>query len=502
MLATHGAAALPTMRSSIDMTLHAPSARTAAGLACAALALLMTAGCSTPSVPGPSLSGPAASTAEAAPTRSECPSIDSAGKPLKMDLPAGTTCHTGTNSQGSNYLIAVPPNWNGRLVLHSHGGPDLTVNADRAGEVLQRWSIMVRMGYALAGMAFRPGVAVTRAAEDTERLRGIFTRHIGKPQMTILHGQSWGAGVAAKAAELYTKDTVGERPYDAVLLSAGVLGGGTRSYDFRTDLRAVYQYLCGNHPRPQETPYALNLGFQAGQPAPSNANLSARVNECLGLNLPREKRTPEQARKVATIVEVIRISESNIVGHLNWATRHFQDISQRHGGSPFGNMGVVYTGLKDAGEMAALNAGVPRLQADPEAFRRFAQDADFSGRIPVPVLTVKWVGDPIAFVELDAHFRTIVDRAGIGDRVVQTYTRAAESHSYISDAVFVTLMQALTNWVETGRKPTPQGIADACAPVAQAWPAGVTCSFDAAYTPPPLGSRVPDRVRPGQPASK
>ena len=47
-------------------------------------------------------------------------------------------------------------------------------------------------------------------------------------------------------------------------MDAGVLAGGTRSYDFRTDLRVVYQYLCNNHPRPNEPQYALNLGLPAG----------------------------------------------------------------------------------------------------------------------------------------------------------------------------------------------------------------------------------------------
>ena len=49
---------------------------------------------------------------------------------------------------------------------------------------------------------------------------------------------------------MFTSTTQGQRPYDAVLLTSGVLAGGSRSYDFRTDLRVVYQYLCNNHPGP------------------------------------------------------------------------------------------------------------------------------------------------------------------------------------------------------------------------------------------------------------
>jgi hypothetical protein len=413
-----------------------------------------------------------------------------------MNLPSGTTCYTGTNSQGSRYIMAVPPNWNGRLLLHSHGGPDLVNNPDRAAEVLQRWSIMVRAGYALAGTAFQPGVMVRRAAEDTERMRGIFKTTVGKPTMTILHGQSWCASVAAKAAELYTRETVGEKPYDAVLLSAGVLAGGTRSYDFRTDLRAIYQYLCGNHPRATEAQYELNIGFPAGQTAPTNANLTTRVNECLGLNLAPAARSAEQTRRIATITSVVKIAESQIVSHLAWGTRHFQDISQRYGGSPFGNIGAVYTGLSDPAAMAALNAGVPRFQANPSAFRQFSNDADYAGKIPVPVISVKWVDDPTAFVELDAHFKTLMEGSGAGDRLVQTFVKAAESHSYISDAVYVTLLSTLANWVETGTKPTPQSISTACPSFATTFNAGVACSFDPAYTPPALTTRMPDRQRP------
>ena len=311
--------------------------------------------------------------------------------------------------------------------------------------------------------------------------------------MTILHGQSWGGSVAAKAAETYTRDTVGEQPYDAVLLSAGVLAGGTRSYDFRMDLRAIYQYLCNNHPRPTETQYALNIGFPAGVTAPTNANLTTRVNECLALNRAPALRSPEQAAKIATILNVVKIAENQIVSHLAWGTRHFQDINQRHGGSPFGNIGATYVGSTND---AALNAGVPRFRADAAAFRSFAEDTDYAGRIPVPVLTVKWIDDPTAFVELDAHFRTLMQQSGTADRLVQTFVSAAESHSYISDATYVTLLSLLTQWVQNGQKPTPQSIADACTFTVTNFGAGVGCKFAPSYTLPTLESRVPTRERP------
>lgn len=434
---------------------------------------------------GAEITGPSTSI-EVAPQQSTCPA--------RAGLPAGTTCYTGTDSNGALYLIARPASWNGRLVLHAHGGPDLAPpTMERSVEDITRWAIMVKAGYAWAGSTFRQGgVAVRAAAEDTERLRGIFRRHIAMPAFTILHGQSWGAGVAVKAAETYTRETTGEKPYDAVLLTGGVLAGGTRSYDFRTDLRVVYQYLCNNHPRPSERQYALNLGYPADATV-TTADLSARVNECLALNKPAADRNADQAAKIATIVNVIKIPADQIQSHLNWGTRHFQDISSKRtgGASPFGNVGAVYSGSADD---AALNAGVLRYRADATAYQRFSADTDPTGRIPVPVLSAKWISDSTAFAELDSHFKTVMQQGGSGDRLVQTFTAAAQSHSYISDPTYPTLLAALVDWATAGVRPTPAGIAAACPTFEAQFGGG--CSFAPGYTPAALGTRVVERERP------
>ena len=267
----------------------------------AAAGVLAITGCASGEGTG-RLTGPAASV-ETAPSRTACP----------PGVPSTATCLGGRDSKGAYYLIAKPADWNGRLVLHAHGGPSLAApTAERAVEDLTRWAIAVKAGYAWAGSTFRQGgVEVLAAAEDTERLRGIFLQHVGRPKLTILHGQSWGAGVAARAAETYTAQTVGQRPYDAVLLTAGVLAGGTHSYDFRTDLRVVYQYLSRNHPRPDEPQYALNLGLPADSTM-RQADLAVRINECLGLDRPSAARTPEQVAKIDTLAKVVRIPAAQI----------------------------------------------------------------------------------------------------------------------------------------------------------------------------------------------
>ena len=446
------------------LTILSPIARLAArraGLAAGALAVLL-AGCAS----APPLN-------EAAPVAVACP----------KDVPG--RCLQGKDSAGAHYLIAIPPDWNGHLVLHAHGGPALGAPvAERTLEDLRRWAITVKAGYAWAGSSFaQGGVAVRAAASDTERLRRIFVQHVASPKRTILHGQSWGASVAAKGAEMFPKS------YDAVLLTSGVLGGGTRSYDFRLDLRVVYQYLCNNHPRPTEPQYPLWMGLPADSKL-TRAELAARADECLGLRKPAAQRTPEQASKLKTIVDVIRIPESSVLGHLNWATWHFQDIAQHRTQlrNPFDNAQVRYSGSADD---AALNAGVLRYRADPQAVAQFGADTDLEGRIRVPVLTVHGTGDATAFVELDAAFRDTMERGGSGERLVQTFTSDRE-HSYLSDPVYPALLAALLQWVERGDKPTPAGIAQRCEALQSRF--GPGCRFLPDYKPAPLSARVAPRA--------
>ena len=66
------------------------------------------------------------------------------------------------------------------------------------------------------------------------------------------------------------------------------------------------------------------------------------------------------------MLDVIRVPERALQGHLNWATFHFADIAhQRTGERPvFGNIGAHYSGSTDD---AALNAAVARYAVDVQA---------------------------------------------------------------------------------------------------------------------------------------
>ena len=406
---------------------------------------------------------------EAAPLKQACPA----------GVPEGASCLRGQDSATAHYLIVMPAKWSGVLVVHAHGGPVLgEPKATRADEDIMRWAVTVTEGHAWAGSVFRQGgFAVTTAAEDTERVRRIFVDHVAKPRVTLLHGQSWGGMVATRAAEMFPKS------WNGMLLTSGVVAGPA-TYDFRLDLRAIYQHLCSNLPLAAEPAYSLAIGLPAESKL-TNAELATRADECLGVRKPAAQRTPQQAQKLKTIVDVLKIPESSVVGHLNWGTFTLRDVVAKNGGvSPFGNERVRYMGSADD---AALNAAVPRFKPDPAAVARFAFDVDHAGRFSVPVVSAHGIGDATVFVEGSDTLRQRMAAAGNGQRLVQNFVDSAE-HSYWGDAYYPPLFNALLNWVEKGQKPTPAGIAASC--VQQPGAAAKDCRFLPNYVNKPLSSRV------------
>jgi alpha-beta hydrolase superfamily lysophospholipase len=413
------------------------------------------------------------------------------------ELPAQTRCYGGQDAHGAFYMTAIPQHWNGVLVVHSHGGPSLkTPTASTPAADLERFAVVVREGFAWTSSSYRhAGYGVRDAAEDTDSARARFWQDFGRPRRTLLHGQSWGGNVAAKAAETYGRDADGKLVYDGVLLTSGVLSGGSLAYDFRADLRAVYQYYCRNLPAPDEPQYPLWQGLAAQHPL-SSKEVAARLETCTGLSLPAAQRTAAQQRNLRNILAVTRIPQATLGAHLNWATATFRDLTLREfkGVNPFSNIDVVYRGSDDD---VALNREVPRFAASPEGVRALAQDSDLSGKLLVPTLTMHAIDDPTVFVEAETVFRDTVAQAGASALLVQSFTDERE-HSKLATPQYAALLHALMDWVEQGRRPTPELLASRCQQYVAAY--GEACRFVPSYVPGAFDARTYPRTKPS-PAS-
>ncbi|MFZ4165950.1 hypothetical protein [Brevundimonas sp. NPDC058933] len=404
------------------------------------------------------------------PTEAACPDF----------LPQQAHCWSGRAAKGGYYWIAVPENWNGSLIVHAHGGPRTgEPKADDPLEDLERFSMTVKEGFAWAGSTYRRGgYGVRMAAEDTDDLRQIFWDAFGRPKRTILHGQSWGGNVAAKAAELYARDAEGKVVWDGVVLTSGVLAGGTQAYKFRADLRAVYQYYCQNHPAPGEVQYPVWQGLPEGARL-TRAQLADRVKTCTGVGLPAAERSGGQKQRLADILTVVGIEEDQLISHLAWGTFLFQDLVQRRldGLNPFSNVDTVHVGSHDD---AALNAGVQRFAADPMGVARLAYDADLSGLIVAPTVTIHGKYDPTAFVTNQTAYRDRVAAAGRSDLLVQTFTDESE-HSALNAPEYVAVFEALMRWLNEGVKPDVKSIAGLCENARARY--GEACLFDENHVP-------------------
>jgi hypothetical protein len=330
--------------------------------------------------------------------------------------------------------------------------------ADDPDEDLERFAIMVRQGYAWIGSTYRRGgYGVRMAAADVDQSRAIFWQQFGKPRLTILHGQSYGGNVAAKLAELRTIDAAGTRLYDGVLLTNGVLWGGTRAYGFRADLRAVYQYFCRNHPRPDEPQYPVWHGLPRDSKL-TRPELERRFNQCTGADLPGKRRSAEQTRRLNAITGTTGIAEDQLLRHLEWATFTFRDlVHERLGGrNPFDNTATVYQG---SGDDKALNRGIERFAADPRAVWELAYDSDLTGLIVAPTLAVHWRDDPIVSAKADQFYQGLVEAQGRSGLFVRLVSPIG-THSRLPDTDLTAALERLVRWIETGDRPLvrPDGL--------------------------------------------
>ncbi len=411
-------------------------------------------------------------------------------------LPPDTTCDSGTDENGAHFLIAMPANYNGRLVLWNHGYDLAPPRPLTRAEDLGFPALLLPQGYAVAASSYRPdpvglgGWAVSDGAEDTDNLRAQFIDLFGIPERTFVVGASEGGLVTATIIELFGTDHDGRLNYDGALPMCGPLAGGRRNWYGGFDLRVVYQHYCRNLPLPDEPQYPLFLGLD---PDPANQitpdEVRARVNECTGVLMPPSQRTPEQQENLSNILNVTHIPESFLITDMGFATFALQELVQvrTQGQSPVTNLGVGYTGSTDD---HTLNAEVFRAGSVPAARDWLSSAYDPNGSVSMPVLTIHTIGDGLVIVENENAYRRTLEEAGTAHNLVQTYINA-NGHCQFTFSEFVGAFQGLTNWVETGSAPTQDQIVAACEssrPVFRD-----TCNFNKSFEPQPFETRVPAR---------
>ncbi len=143
---------------------------------------------------------------------------------------------TGEIGPGSSYLLAKPENWNGNLVLYTHGyvEPEYPIQLP---EIVPIRDFLLMQGFGVAYSSYSEnGWAIKDALVRTRQLIGLFNSNFGKPTHTYIIGNSIGGLVAVMFAE--------KNPnlIDGVLSICSPLGGSKKQIDQVLNVRVLFDY--------------------------------------------------------------------------------------------------------------------------------------------------------------------------------------------------------------------------------------------------------------------
>jgi pimeloyl-ACP methyl ester carboxylesterase len=392
------------------------------------------------------------------------------------------TCKTGETPDGSTWKIELPPNWNGTLLLYSHGympplGPNQPADdfADRTAA-----DYLLAHGFALAGSSYpTTGWAVKEALPDQIGVLDEFRRDFGKPRRTIAWGHSMGGMITADLVQTYPKR------FDGALPMCGIVGGGLGLWNQNLDLQFAFKTLMQQDPNPavsvpastlqlaNVTNWQANVGAAMAALAGAQATPQGRARLALAsalFNLPTwyDPTAPEPGPTDYSGQEQSQFSELQI--QLLFVFGFRAELESRAGGNPTWNTGVDYRDLftrsADRREVEQLYtaAGLdlrrdlttitatPRVSANPAAARYLEHNVAFNGKIDMPVLTLHTSSDYLVVPAHEQSYAAAVKHAGNGGLLRQLWTHRA-GHCTFTDGEMLSALNALIKRLDTGRWP-------------------------------------------------
>lgn len=369
--------------------------------------------------------------------------------------------------EGAPYRIVVPANWNGTLLIYAHGYRD---RADHPGEIDNRTaeiapnaalaSALLAQGYALSGSAYKEnGWAVDEGVEDLKNLTNYFRGNIAKPQRKIIWAFSMGTVITFKSMEHFGGI------YDGALCACGVGAGASQSWDSAGDLSLAYDSVFG---------------------MPSSWGSAGDIRDDIDFDSEVQPKLISEAGNPANFpkFEFIRLVTGTPGRGLNppappafypgwlftdmfFATEARSELERRAGGPVVQNLNRNYN--LTAAERGYLNAlGVPsavidgwlatmngrrNIDAGNEQRQYLRKNADYSGKLHNPVLTIHTQFDPLVTVSQEFEYGQTVGEAGRGDRLFQAFTNG-NGHCNFTGPQLITAVNSINRWVATGVKPT------------------------------------------------
>ncbi|MDQ3181345.1 MAG: hypothetical protein M3Q33_12595 [Acidobacteriota bacterium] len=401
--------------------------------------------------------------------------------------PKGGAVDISGDLYGAPYRVVVPENWNGTLLVYAHGYRD---RADHPGEVDNRNAdvapsaalepVLLAQGYALAGTAYRNnGWAVEEGIQDMRNLVFFFRNHVAQPQRTIIWAFSMGTVIGFRSIELY-----GGTFYDGALCACAVGAGTSRSWDSSGDLLLAYDTVFG---KPAtwgtiadvrddldfETEVFPKVLTEVNNPANFPAYEFIRLvvgTPGRGINPP----PPPAFYPGWVFTDMFFATEARAELERRAQGPIVQNLNRNYNLTPAETGYLIALGVPPAviqNWLAAMNA---RRNISAPHFSRYyvEQNADYTGRIGNPVLTIHTLIDPLVTVSQERAYAETVAATGHESRLFQTYTDG-NGHCNFTGPQLITAVNAINSWVITGVRPTQAN-----------FPAAI--GFLQNFTPPPL----------------
>ncbi|MDR7304010.1 hypothetical protein [Haloactinomyces albus] len=397
---------------------------------------------------------------------------------------------SGTLPSGASWIAEAPQDWNGVLVLFSHGyNPPDTPNPPENAPGPESAAALLDRGYALAGSSYaEPGWTLDTAVEDQLATLAAVSDELGTPRRTIALGRSMGGLVTAQLAER------ADERIDGALAMCGILAGGLGLLDSQLDGAHALTQLLGVEQLPlvdftgraqvRQVAGKLREALSAAQSTPEGR---ARIALAAALfhaptwygDEPRPTRHDWAARQAAQY--------RWLYDTLPFVLAARYDIEQRAGGNPSTSTGVDYRALlkqsatrrlvaelhRDAGldpraELSELTA-TARVTADPSARDWVQRTSTVTGELAMPMLTVHTTADGVVPGQFEDAYADQVRTAGNKPLLRGAYV-ARTGHCTFTPAETVAAVDAINTRVATGHwaaVATPESL-DAAAEAAQA----------------------------------
>ncbi|HEX9401202.1 MAG TPA: alpha/beta hydrolase [Anaeromyxobacter sp.] len=375
----------------------------------------------------------------------------------------------GSIGPGTVYGIWVPDAWNGDLVLYAHGfrNPNcplavpttpgaICLGGDSGTPQAVRpvRDALLAMGYAFAASSYSDtALALKEGAEQTFQLKKIFGARVAPPRRTWLWGHSMGGAILVKLAEQHSGE------FDGAVAACGMIGGSPTEFRYVANARAVFDWLFpgvvpgGVASMPagltfygDVVPKVLPL-FQPSHPDFQTNAAKLLAWAAISQIQYRYRTFPELVKGALELLYFQTLGTPGVLAAAHGFPSDTRDVEYA--------LGAPIPWL----DLAALNAGVERVAADPESLAYAEHWYDPTGALEIPMITLHTVADAAVPPVHEDVYRAKVKAAGREHLLVQREfahdpaTEPPDGHCTFKPAEELAAFADLVEWVESGRRP-------------------------------------------------